>query len=158
MQVHMLSCGNYKRILTFILFCYANVLNAQVKIKPCEHFIYLDAIKRGMNLESSPDTVTIKEGEVYYLRLLLKSCKGAMYLERHLISNDNIVFSGNYIDAVKLDTVLGWAVDPMTGNRTPHTSTHYRPLRTGVWKYYNDKGELLKVEEYASGKLVASEK
>lgn len=94
------------------------------------------------HLDISPDTLTIKESEIYYLRMYLKSCKGAMYIERHSLSNNNIIFSGNYIDAIKLDTVEAWAVKPMTGVRSPRLATNYKPLRTGIWKYYNRKGEL----------------
>lgn len=152
----MIDQRRFKRLLIFIWLCSANALSAQVKIQDCPQYIFIDAVGSAMRLESNPDTVVIKESEVYYLKLLLKSCKGAMYIERHLRSNNNIVFSGNYMDAPKLDTVDAWAVDLMTGNRSPYKATHYKPLRTGVWKFYNDKGELLKEEEYVGGKLISS--
>jgi hypothetical protein len=135
----------------------ANALKAQTKGELCRVPIFIDAIKSGIPyLELSSDTVVIRESKDSFLRIFLKSCKGAMYLERFLSSNNSRVFTGAYVDAVKLDTVHGWAVDPMTGNRSPRTSTRYRPLRTGVWRYYNDKGQLLKEEEYINGELVKS--
>lgn len=160
MQEHILDYSKLNRVLVFfILLCCVNTLKAQSKGKLCKVSIFVDAIKSGLpHLEESSDTITIKESEVYSLRMLLKSCKGAMYLERHLLSNGNMIFSGNYMDAVKLDTVQAWAVDPMTGNRKPRTATYYRPLRTGIWKYYNEKGELLKEEEYENGSLIVTKK
>ncbi|MBC9932645.1 hypothetical protein [Chitinophaga qingshengii] len=159
MQIHSLVCSTLKQIWLFgIFFCCMNHLNAQIPIKSCKTFIYIDALKSAMSLELSPDTVTISEGEAFYLRMFLKSCKGAMYFERYSKSSNKIVFSGNYQDAVKLDTVDAWAVDPMTGIRTPRKATHYRPSRAGIWKYYDDKGELLKEEEYRAGQLLMSKK
>ncbi|MGO4291810.1 hypothetical protein [Chitinophaga sp. RAB17] len=150
-----------KKLSLFIvlLSCF-HILNAQTKDKDCAQFIMIDAIGSGMRLALSPDTVTISEGEAYYLRILLKSCKGAMYIERYSKSTGNIVFSGNYMDAVKLDTVDAWAVDPVTGIRSPRPKKgmQYFPLRTGLWKYYNNKGTLRKVEEYVNGKIVATGK
>ncbi|MGF6846848.1 hypothetical protein QFZ51_002083 [Chitinophaga sp. W3I9] len=160
MQEHISNCSKLNSVLVFfILLCCVNTLKAQSKVKLCKAPIFVDAIKSGFpHLEESPDTITIREGETYYLRMLLKSCKGAMYLERHLLSNGILVFSGNYLDAVKLDTVQAWAVDPVTGNRTPRTATHYKPLRTGTWKYYDEKGELLKEEKYENGNLIIDNK
>ncbi|GAA3952473.1 hypothetical protein GO495_21585 [Chitinophaga oryziterrae] len=147
-----------KILLVFaLMFGFINCTVAQTKVNLCRSYIFLDVLQRGLLLKEEPDTITRKESEIYYLRVLLKSCKGSMYIERRLVSNDNIVFSGSYMDAVKLDTVHGWAVDPATGVRSRSTSTQFSPLRTGVWKYYNDKGGLLKEEEYANGKLVAPE-
>jgi len=160
MQEHILNYSKLNRVFVFfILLCCANTLKAQPKVKLCKTSIFIDATDSVFPyLEESSDTITIRESEVYYLRMLLKSCKGAMYLERHLLSSGITVFSGNYMDAVKLDTVQAWAVDPMTGNRSPRTATHYKPLRIGIWRYYNEQGELMKEEKYENGSLIATEK
>lgn len=156
----MLHSNKSKKLSLFIILlsCF-HILNAQTKGKDCTQFIMIDAIGKGMRLELSPDTVTLSEGEAYYLRILLKSCKGAMYMERYSKSTGNIVFSGSYMDAVKLDTVDAWAVDPATGIRSgPRAATHYEPIRTGLWRYYNSRGLLRKEEEYVNGKMMATGK
>ncbi|TWF41701.1 hypothetical protein FHW36_103505 [Chitinophaga polysaccharea] len=158
----MLAQFNFQWTWMFILFTgLAYRSNAQHKTSDdvCKVSIYIDAIKTGIPyLDKSSDTMTIKEGETYYLRMLLISCKGKMYFERHRVSNGSMVFSGRYTDAVKLDTVHGWAVNPVTGKRHRDTSTWYQPIRTGIWKYYNKEGMLLKEEEYVNGKLIRSGK
>ena len=130
-------------------------VNGQSKVIKCEHYIYVDAIGRGMRLNVSGDTLRRPESELYYLRLFVKSCNGAMYIERRLVSGDKLVFAGFYQDAIKLDSVHGIAIDPITGNKRTIISTQYRPLRTGKWKFYNEtNGLLAKEEEYKDGKLI----
>lgn len=156
----MLHSNKSKKLslLIILLSCF-HILNAQTKGKDCAQFIMIDAIGKGMRLELSPDTVTLSEGGAYYLRILLKSCKGAMYIERYSKSTGHIVFSGNYMDAVKLDTVEAWAVDPATGIRSgPRRDTQYKPIRTGLWRYYNSRGVLRKEEEYVNGITIRERK
>lgn len=64
-----------------------------------------------------------------------------------------IVFSGNYTDAIKLDTVHGWSVDPATGLRSRRTSIKYSPLRNGIRKFYDEAGVMIREEQYEDGVL-----
>ncbi len=107
-----------------------------------------------MYLSVTPDTVMAEETAVYHLRILLKNCEGEMYIERRLLSNNNLVLSGHYKAAEKLDTVQIMSMDPLTGKRTLREIGIFKPHKDGTWRYFDaDSKALIKQEEYESGKL-----
>ncbi|MFB6455596.1 hypothetical protein ACE38W_10030 [Chitinophaga sp. Hz27] len=155
MLVQILNWSNNRCLHIIVLVFSFQTLIAQSKVG-CRHNIFIDAIGRGAYLKLDHDTAIVRESEAFYLKVLLFSCKGEMYFERYHKSNNKIVLSGYYADAIKLDTITGWAIDPITGKRSEQTDVQYKPLRTGVWKYYNNIGQLLKKEEYTQGKVMSS--
>ncbi|WPQ66288.1 hypothetical protein SIO70_15615 [Chitinophaga sancti] len=138
------------------LFGFVNISMAQTNVKPCSQHILLEEIGSDFKLETSLDTAIIEEGEAYYIKVVVKSCKGAMYLERYRKASEKIVFSGYYQDAIKQDTIDVWATDPVTLDRRLIKRGEFKPIKTGIWKYYDSHGKLMKIDEYDQGRLLSS--
>lgn len=146
-----------KNLFLFLIFgVTVGSVRAQNAKNLCSQHIFLDEIGSGFLLETSLDTTIIEEGEAFYLKVVVKSCRGAMYIERYKMKSKAIVFSGNYQDAIKEDTVNLWATDPVTLNRRLIKNREFKPIKTGTWKYYDNQGKLMKIDEYDQGKLVSS--
>jgi hypothetical protein len=141
-------------IISFLLFISLHAVGQSTPFR-CSTYIYLDVDKSASVFESNGDTIKWKENSEYYLRILLKSCKGGMYIERRLNKDDRLIFAGFYEDAVQSDSVVGWGIDPVTGEKKRQTSQQYRPLRTGVWKFYDQQtGKLKATTVYQHGEVL----
>lgn len=98
-----IKCIKMKILSVFaLIFGFISCTVAQSKANLCKSYIFIDALQRGILVREEPDTMTRKESEKYYLRVLLKSCKGSMYIERGLVANGNIVL----VAAIRM--LLSW--------------------------------------------------
>jgi hypothetical protein len=144
------------KFLFLFLFGFINISFAQTNVQPCSKNILLEELGSDFKLGMSLDTAIIEEGEAYYIKVVVKSCKGAIYLERYRKANKTIVFSGEYRDAIKLDTIDVWAANPVTLDRRLIKREEFKPIKNSIWKYYDSQGKLMKIDEYDQGKLVSS--
>lgn len=88
--------------------------------------------------------------------VLIKECnfeKGRLkgnYTEYYL--DGNIQFSGEYIHITGKDSV--YAEDIMTGELTVEVrDSDDIPAKDGVWSYFNENGDLVRIENYIKGRL-----
>lgn len=66
-------------------------------------------------------------------------------------SNGKMATAGHYDT---LFTIYHHAVDPKGANRPVPVGLHIEQLKTGIWRYYDENGEIYLKEEYYRGTLV----
>ncbi|GAO44443.1 hypothetical protein [Flavihumibacter petaseus] len=83
------------------------------------------------------------------LTVQLSDCKGRMHITQ--LKNKIIVQEGDYINSLGLLRKYYTRVDGISGKQSIRIFEYYQPLRNGTWRYYNDKGKLIKQQMFNKG-------
>lgn len=105
----------------------------------------------------STDTVTEITSDNKYIEIKFNDENGSSWFrmrQRNSVRNFLNKIEGNYTaNPIKYDTVINGTFFGKPG-QVKEKIVYYKPLRAGIWNYYDSSGRLLKIEKYIQGKLV----
>lgn len=132
-------------ILSFLLGSFLTV-NAQ----ECEHLIHFDVLDdlNYFTYFNTGDTiVNLEDSRVVDIKTI--DCYGSGTFT--ISYSSQVIISGSYLGESRVQVDLLEEYDPETETFVEGSRSYYLPLRDGEWKYYNEKGELIKSEQYVNG-------
>lgn len=153
---------SFKLFYTFIIsfFCISSLHGQN---DSCTIYIY---ISPGGNFYgtyfpthfSCPDTIKHVMSDTQYYLCYMRDCRGEMKFEAY--SNDHVIIQGEYVnslDTLKHCVVVDDGHDP-DQPMVVKVEQYFEPLKDGVWKYYDDQGNLVKKEIWERGILIEEKK
>ncbi len=97
------------------------------------------------------DTILKKLEDGRVLKIFLFECMGKMRIE---CFRANIkIEEGDYINSLDLLKKYSYGINGVTGKKMIRVREYYQPLRSGVWFFYNNKGQLEFKKYYEKGVL-----
>lgn len=150
------SRGAYsmKYITGFIILLTLSCSNKQVddSQRECAYPILLDIYGVYHTFNAAPDTITITISENAFAKIILFNCQGKLDLEGY--TRDSILsVKGSYIEAIDTSHAVTIVEDLATGKTYKETSVGYKPLKDGLWQYFDSTGKLTGEELYEKGFL-----
>lgn len=134
----------------FLIFLNLFIYTPANAPKPINHSlpIFMDGISYDIVLDSVPEYVF--DTDTAIISYYITDTMGAGTVE--IYSLDSVLIAkGSYINS--LGVLREYAIDYNieTGECKTTILDYYRPLKDGVWYYYNNKGLLIKKEYYSNG-------
>ncbi len=118
-----------------------------ISVKKCKYNISIDKYGLVNTFYLNPDTIKLNSKS--YLIVELYSCEGELDFKEFSVDS-GLVLEGYYKGAAKLTRGVSESINPSDGTSTLDSTKYYIPFKTGEWKYYNRKGDVIKMEKYSN--------
>jgi len=145
---------NIINIQTVLFFAFSTLLLRCInRNSDCRVSMQLDKYDKQFNFFSRIDTSDLNRDK--YIVVEIDDCKGDLSIKEFISKSNALVFEGFYIIGRDTTVIGERPIDPAKPNIfVLDTSQYYIPIRDGIWKYYNNSGELIRREKYKRGKLL----
>jgi hypothetical protein len=139
--------------LSFSFFIMTSIFSQKKYLT--ERPVYFDVIKQYIFVFSKQDSAirtNYGDQDTAFIKVFDLTSKGAMkFIFRD--TSTNIIVKGQYKEAMKLSKPKDYSRDGarVRTSKDGIARSYYRPLRDGIWYYYDSDGNVVKKEVYKQG-------
>jgi hypothetical protein len=121
----------------------------------CNIMLEVDRFNRGIHaFQGEIDTLKSSDSKRIIV-IKLCSCKGDVRIKEYRISDTSLYLEGWYangVDSIAYFVANDFAALDEVERRD--TVPYIYAFREGIWKYYDEKGRIIKTEKYRNGELI----